>query len=363
LINLPASSVNKAARPPEPIAAALWKYIWLGGAAGATDSAPAAVQRIRPGRARARPSSVAMSIQAVPPRDGTCSLGVSSQPLVVEPLAVNSRERAATPILHSLQQPRPLPGGLARGACCCRRNSQRAPFGRQLASYATANGPGHLGDEAWRAPLVEQGPDGGVATETPSRYSTDLGRCAPRSDPGLSRDVGPAGPVEHRAPTHCDHSRHHHDADRLPFMVPPGRRPTVLPPWLNGLLGVSPGGGVSSPRRGPEQALPLPPSQPRRAIPLKRLAERSSARATSGSFGSILRRADGPWDRARRGAAYRVQLAVDLPHDVSGGLAMLILPRSTRARVRADPPERAGLVDADYAGPIGILVHNLRDSG
>ncbi len=41
---------------------------------------------------------------------------------------------------------------------------------------------------------------------------------------------------------------------------------------------------------------------------------------------------------------------------------MLILPRSSLAlKFGLILPNSPGLVDADYAGPIGILVHNLRD--
>lgn len=100
-------------------------------------------------------------------------------------------------------------------------------------------------------------------------------------------------------------------------------------------------------------------------IPLKRLADGAQlpARATSGSFGYDLavveEAAVGP--RETRVLPCGFQLAADLPHDGRGGLAMLILPRSSLAlRYGLILPNSPGLVDADYAGPIGILVHNLR---
>jgi dUTP pyrophosphatase len=41
---------------------------------------------------------------------------------------------------------------------------------------------------------------------------------------------------------------------------------------------------------------------------------------------------------------------------------MLVLPRSSLGlKFGLILPNSPGLVDADYAGPIGILVHNLRD--
>jgi dUTP pyrophosphatase len=101
-------------------------------------------------------------------------------------------------------------------------------------------------------------------------------------------------------------------------------------------------------------------------IPLKRLADtaRLPARATTGSFGYDLATAQeetlGP--RETRALPCGFQLAADLPYDARGGLAMLILPRSSLAlKFGLILPNSPGLVDADYAGPIGILVHNLRD--
>jgi dUTP pyrophosphatase len=101
-------------------------------------------------------------------------------------------------------------------------------------------------------------------------------------------------------------------------------------------------------------------------IPLKRLAADATlpARATAGAFGYDLAvvgtETVGP--REVRVLPCGFQLAADLPHDAGGGLAMLILPRSSLAlRYGLILPNAPGLVDADYAGPIGILVHNLRD--
>ncbi len=57
-----------------------------------------------------------------------------------------------------------------------------------------------------------------------------------------------------------------------------------------------------------------------------------------------------------------LQLAEDLPCDATRGLAMLILPRSSLPLKHGlILPNSPGLVDADYAGPIGIIVHNLTD--
>jgi dUTP pyrophosphatase len=101
-------------------------------------------------------------------------------------------------------------------------------------------------------------------------------------------------------------------------------------------------------------------------VDLKRLANGAKlpARATAGSFGYDLAIADdeavGP--RETRILPCGFQLATDLPHDGAGGLAMMILPRSSLAlKFGLILPNSPGLVDADYAGPIGILVHNLRD--
>jgi dUTP pyrophosphatase len=102
-------------------------------------------------------------------------------------------------------------------------------------------------------------------------------------------------------------------------------------------------------------------------IRLTRLAAGATlpARATPGSFGYDLAIVEeetvGP--RETRVLPCGFQLATDLPHDAGGGLAMMILPRSSLAlRYGLILPNAPGLVDADYAGPIGVLVHNLRDA-
>lgn len=87
-------------------------------------------------------------------------------------------------------------------------------------------------------------------------------------------------------------------------------------------------------------------------------------RATAGAFGHDLatiqeERIDG---RETRVLPCGYQLAHDLPCDDAGGLAMLILPRSSLSLKHGlILPNSPGLVDADYSGPIGIIVHNLRD--
>jgi dUTP pyrophosphatase len=101
-------------------------------------------------------------------------------------------------------------------------------------------------------------------------------------------------------------------------------------------------------------------------IPLKRLAAGASlpARATDGSFGYDLATAEVEVvePRETRVLACGFKLAADLPRDGTGGLAMLILPRSSLSlKFGLILPNSPGLVDADYAGPIGILVHNLKD--
>lgn len=88
------------------------------------------------------------------------------------------------------------------------------------------------------------------------------------------------------------------------------------------------------------------------------------SRATDGSFGYDLAVIDeetvGP--RETRVLATGFQLARDLPHTATAGLAMLVLPRSSLSlKFGLILPNSPGLIDADYAGPIGILVHNLRD--
>jgi dUTP pyrophosphatase len=93
-------------------------------------------------------------------------------------------------------------------------------------------------------------------------------------------------------------------------------------------------------------------------------AGRLPARATSGSFGYDLAtvQEERIAPRETRVLAVGFKLARDLPHDASAGLAMLILPRSSLPLKHGlILPNSPGLIDADYAGPLGIIVHNLRD--
>jgi dUTP pyrophosphatase len=101
-------------------------------------------------------------------------------------------------------------------------------------------------------------------------------------------------------------------------------------------------------------------------VTLKRLdpAGRLPARATSGSFGYDLAtvQEERIAPRETRVLSVGFQLAADLPHDADGGFAMLILPRSSLPLKHGlILPNSPGLIDADYAGPLGIIVHNLRD--
>jgi dUTP pyrophosphatase len=87
-------------------------------------------------------------------------------------------------------------------------------------------------------------------------------------------------------------------------------------------------------------------------------------RATDGAFGYDLATI-----QEERVAAHETrilscgyQLAHDLPRDEGGGLAMLVLPRSSLPlKYGLILPNSPGLIDADYSGPIGIIVHNLRE--
>jgi dUTP pyrophosphatase len=87
-------------------------------------------------------------------------------------------------------------------------------------------------------------------------------------------------------------------------------------------------------------------------------------RATRGSFGYDLATVADETVGARetRILSCGFRLARDLPHDEHEGLAMLILPRSSLPlKYGLILPNAPGLIDADYAEPIGIIVHNLRD--
>ena len=101
-------------------------------------------------------------------------------------------------------------------------------------------------------------------------------------------------------------------------------------------------------------------------IALKRLAEaaRFPERATAGSFGydlaTVTEEVIAPRDT--RIVPCGFQLAHDLPKDKTKGLALMILPRSSLPlKYGLILPNSPGLVDADYAGPLGIIVHNLKD--
>jgi dUTP pyrophosphatase len=101
-------------------------------------------------------------------------------------------------------------------------------------------------------------------------------------------------------------------------------------------------------------------------VHLERLdsAARLPARQTAGSFGhdlaTVADETVGPRETRILHCGWR--LARDLPHDARDGLALMILPRSSLPlKYGLILPNSPGLVDADYAEPIGIIVHNLRD--
>ncbi len=88
------------------------------------------------------------------------------------------------------------------------------------------------------------------------------------------------------------------------------------------------------------------------------------ARATSGSFGYDLATLDDHVIKARETTIIQtgMKLAADLPCERDEGVAMLILPRSSLPiKYGLILPNSPGLIDADYGGEIGIIVHNLRD--
>jgi len=89
------------------------------------------------------------------------------------------------------------------------------------------------------------------------------------------------------------------------------------------------------------------------------------ARATRGSFGHDLAtvRQETIGGRETRVLPCGLRLARDLPHDARGGIAMLVLPRSSLSiKYGLILPNSPGLIDADYSEAIGIIVHNLRDT-
>jgi dUTP pyrophosphatase len=88
-------------------------------------------------------------------------------------------------------------------------------------------------------------------------------------------------------------------------------------------------------------------------------------RATAGAFGYDLAvlEAETVGPRETRILATGFRLARDLPASPEAGLAMLILPRSSLSlKYGLILPNSPGLIDADYAGPIGIIVHNLGEA-
>ncbi len=97
-----------------------------------------------------------------------------------------------------------------------------------------------------------------------------------------------------------------------------------------------------------------------RLDPAASLPERATPGALGYDLATVADERVGP--RETRILSCGLQLAHDLPHDAGRGLAMLILPRSSLPLKHGlILPNAPGLVDADYAGPIGIIVHNLRD--
>ncbi len=87
-------------------------------------------------------------------------------------------------------------------------------------------------------------------------------------------------------------------------------------------------------------------------------------RATAGSFGYDLATieehtiAPGETTILKTG----MKLAADLPCRDEEGIAMLILPRSSLPlKYGLILPNSPGLIDADYGGDIGVIVHNLRE--
>jgi dUTP pyrophosphatase len=87
-------------------------------------------------------------------------------------------------------------------------------------------------------------------------------------------------------------------------------------------------------------------------------------RATAGSFGYDLATLEERTINPRETTVLKtgMKLAADLPSDIEDGVAMLILPRSSLPiKFGLILPNSPGLIDADYGGDIGIIVHNLRD--
>lgn len=102
------------------------------------------------------------------------------------------------------------------------------------------------------------------------------------------------------------------------------------------------------------------------SLPLARIADGSRLpdRATDGSFGYDISTLESCEISARETTIVHtgLKLAADLPTSVDEGVAMLILPRSSLPlRHGLILPNSPGLIDADYGGEIGVIVHNLRD--
>lgn len=87
-------------------------------------------------------------------------------------------------------------------------------------------------------------------------------------------------------------------------------------------------------------------------------------RATAGSFGYDLATLEECTIAAGETTIIKtgMKLAADLPCREEDGVAMLILPRSSLSlKYGLILPNSPGLIDADYGGEIGIIVHNLKN--
>jgi dUTP pyrophosphatase len=87
-------------------------------------------------------------------------------------------------------------------------------------------------------------------------------------------------------------------------------------------------------------------------------------RATAGSFGYDLATIEattiGPHETTIIKTG--MKLSGDLPCKDEDGVAMLILPRSSLPlKYGLILPNSPGLIDADYGGDIGVIVHNLKE--
>lgn len=87
-------------------------------------------------------------------------------------------------------------------------------------------------------------------------------------------------------------------------------------------------------------------------------------RQTSGSFGYDLATSRNEVIAPHATVILPTSLKLErpLPDTTDGRLAMLVLPRSSLTlRYNLIIPNSPGLVDADYTGEIGVIVHNLGD--